>query len=57
MAKPERFKHVKQGKAYEPSVLWVCRTCGSFNLHPVEWDDFECICCGTIYQVHFKKEG
>lgn len=45
----------KIGKIYEPSVLWICRTCGSFNLHPIEWSEFDCLCCGTIYQIHFEN--
>lgn len=52
MKKPE----IKKGKVYEPSVLWICRTCGSFNLCPVEWGEFECICCATIYQIYFQAE-
>ena len=47
---------IKKGKVYEPSVLWICRTCGSFNLHPVEWGEFECITCGTIYQIIFDEQ-
>jgi len=52
MSKPK----IKKGKTYEPSVLWICKTCGGFNLHPVEWNDFECIHCGVIYSILFDKE-
>ena len=49
MEKPK----IKKGKAYEPSVLWRCRMCGAYNLHPIEWDEFDCILCGIIYHVCF----
>ena len=48
-----RVAKIKKGKTYEPAVLWTCRTCGVFNLHPVEWGEFDCIFCGTIYQTCF----
>lgn len=48
---------IKKGKVYEPAVLWTCRTCGAYNLHPVEWDEFDCISCGVIYIINFGEEN
>jgi len=27
-------------------VIWICRTCGAYNLDPIDLNDFECIVCG-----------
>ncbi len=43
--KKKSIKRVWENEA----VIWICRMCGAYNLHPIEWGDFDCISCGTLY--------
>lgn len=38
-------------KYIEEAVLWICPQCGAYNLHPVGWEEFECINCMMIYHA------
>ena len=40
----------------ESAVLWICRTCEAINLHPVRWEEFECVNCGTIYYAPAENQ-
>ena len=46
----ERKKQHKKDYS-EPAVIWMCRQCGVYNLHPIDWCDFECINCKLVYNV------
>jgi len=38
-------KKRKKYEYLEAAVLWYCHQCGAYNLHPLDWEEFECIKC------------
>lgn len=39
-------KEKEKTEKVEHGVIWICRTCGAYNLDPLDLHDFECIACG-----------
>ena len=39
----------KKYRYLDSAVLWYCRQCGAYNLHPLDWEEFDCINCEYIY--------
>jgi len=45
----------KEKKYFSYGVIWMCPSCGAYNLNEIQWEDFECINCG--YVIHAEAAG
>lgn len=48
--KKKKIKKVLASSA----IIWRCASCNAYNLHPLEWEDFNCINCEAVFyaQAH-----
>lgn len=40
----------------DEGVIWVCRTCGAYNLETLNWEDFVCIYCGVVIHALAERQ-
>lgn len=49
MIKTKTKKKRKKYEYFDEAVLWQCPQCKAYNLHPLDWEVFECIRCRYVY--------